>query len=308
MQARTDERTKANVFAKTADDPIQAGRDAIAKIAATELDTWDRVHRMRVEVDSAGALSLEAAADALIRGENIAGALDSPKARKIRDEVETLLSLLGPLRQRRIAAIKVHFANQVLQMREQAAAKRAEVAEIDERLAPLLSLMSDIEDIKFDRSITLSQQADGRFENAGRELLAPSTRYAMSGGFPCAEPLSCRLRAEADQIEREAARVQTRSVPDSGAVNADSLDALIKAVYRDPTTIGPAIENLTDWFRACDGRMRRHEQNNRHLSQGAVTKFMAFIVWRAGTIVESESYISAHFHQFSRHDSVAVNL
>lgn len=158
-----------------------------------------------------------AAAHAYLAGD---GSQTVSQVLRLQEEIKAIDRAIGLLRARRPEILRNSSRAEAREMRKQAASKRAELRNIEERCGALLTKLLELQECNFG---------------------------------PTGTPRSSSLRLEIETLERDAAALDQQHVPTSGVVDltVTTNDEVLKAVmaYR---AMPPTIEQLLAWFEACE--------------------------------------------------------
>ena len=251
----------------------ESGLPAIQRLAAIEIETWLKVRTKRDDLAVIEREAIEVVADALESGAAVPG--ESAALRKLRDDLSNLSAALATLRTRRLAAIDGTRTAKAAAIREQAAAKQAQAEEIERKSAPLIAKLAALEDIDV------------------LKILSGTVSEFSGFTLPVSvQPLSVRLRFEAENLRALAVRMEAQSLNADGAADGYDLESLVRAVYADPSVVGPPIAQIENWYASSMELVEAYEKSqfsNTHLIKPA--GFELRIQWVNGSISERNSFV-----------------
>jgi hypothetical protein len=257
---------------------IAAARADVERLHRAELDLHDRRVALTEQIatarTSAGAAALEAALSA-----SSGGGIGDPSHRvaALDAEIAATDAAITAARERRRLAILAVWAAEAAPLRERAARLRDEADARATRTGELLRQLEEWEGVRY----------------VPAEPSRPNVAGDLQGGAPTVRiipaPRTRQLQIEADDLERRAAALETRTVRDSGHVEAESAAALIQAIRTaDPLTIAPTLATVEAWATEAEAQQRARIARQPSETQARCAVVLA-LAWRDGAIDARQS-------------------
>jgi hypothetical protein len=265
----------------------EVGPAAIQKLAGVEIETWLKVRTKREDLAIIEREAIEALADALESGAVVPG--ESSRLRKAREELSDLAAALSTLRSRRIASMEKARAEKVSALREQAASRRAQMEDLARKSANLFAKLGTLENIDVDPS---------------KLLALPAGEWS---GF--AVPASVRMKAEAENLESIARRIEDEPLEASGVaeVEGHNLEDLVSAIYQHSgATITPSLSSIEAWFATSMQRAADYGDVEFPKPLTRPSGERLHLEWSYGEIAERNSFVEAFAARISLNGATAL--
>lgn len=212
---------------------VESARTAIERLAAKELAEFKCWRGIGVEIEE----------------ERASGNPDAHRVTRLETERENAAQAGAAARDRRRAAIIVYFKAQADEMHRPVPELRKEIEHRRRKTDRMLDELDAFEGARYCpvAQVTLAQLQLGVYFDGVEQILRD--------GIP-SWPKTSILITKCDLAEAAAASLAARPVPDSGAVSAGSVDALLAAVLADPCTIAPGLQSIAEWAKTAEQAVR----------------------------------------------------
>jgi hypothetical protein len=183
-------------------------------------------------------------------------------------ELRAIGVAIAGCRWRRLDAIRAKRAGEVAYLRKQISAKETELAKLDSETQQCIDKLNELQHTKLTVGIVMPNPEQGF----------------------CEIPYGGKLRTEIADLEGRAAQMESCEIPPNGMVDLNSevgieVDAVLSAALSHSSD-GPSAQLVLDWFDGCKRMARsRHTPIEGH----AINR--CYLKWRAGVIIEAESYL-----------------
>lgn len=266
--------------------PVVAAKQEVERLFALEADLSEKRHNKIVAID---AIS-QNASEAILEG---AGIEDVARATTQRQaEVRAIEEAISLARQRRVGAISQRYQTEARMLRESAALKRNEAADLRKRCDALVQKLRDIEGVPNDALVVWAPSFNDPAAQIAKavcsqlDLPEPEERKPVSaqpdlrGGF--LTPRSIRLLQEAVDLEDKAAALEAREVNSSYSITKPTVDEILGSEeFCDPEILVPARYQVERWAGAVEARVKRERPE---LLTGEGRRRQYKITWREGRI------------------------